>query len=135
MDKITSIQGVQANKMRFLQKIFPKEHNHAPNVQNRPRFNIFWFLMLILYIIYIGYQQVQFITWEQLGKFYSGTSTFKCWESTTAIFVCGYLFTLIKAKDDQSVLKNCQVKNIFQPDFFFASFILTIMVQHGKVYF
>ena len=41
MDKMTSISGVQANKMPFFQKICPKNHTHAPNVQNRPRFNIF----------------------------------------------------------------------------------------------
>ena len=71
---------------------------------------------------------------EQLGKFYSAFSTFKCHWSTAAGLVYEYLFTLVKAKDDQRVFKSCQVKNIFQPGFF-SSFILTIMVQHGKVYF
>ena len=134
MDKITSMQGGQPNKMSFRQKICPKNHTHAPNVQNRPRFNIFWFLILILYIIYIGKQQVLFITQEQLGNFYSAISTFKCWGSTAAVFVCEYLFTLVKAKDDQMVLKNCHVKNISQLGFF-CIIILTITVQHGKVYF
>ena len=70
----------------------------------------------------------------QLGKLYSATSTFKCRGSTVAVLVCEYFFTLAKVKDDQSVLKSCQAKNIFQPEFF-SSFILTIMLQNGKVYF
>ena len=37
-----------------------------------------WFLMLFIYIINIGYQQVQFITQEQLGKSQPAISTFKC---------------------------------------------------------
>ena len=121
--------------MSFFQKICPKKHTHAPNVQNRPRFNIVWFLVLILYIIYIVQQQVLFIMQEQLENFYSATSTFKCSVSTAAVFVCEYLFTLVKAKYDQSVLKNCLVRNTFQPGFFLASFILTIIVQHGKAFF
>ena len=36
---------------------------------------------------------------------------------------CEYLFTLVKAKDNQSVLKNCLVKNIFQPEFFIIIYI------------
>ena len=72
---------------------------------------------------------------EQLGNFFSAASAFNCWDSTAVVFVCEYLFTLVKAKDDQSILKNCQVKSVFQPGFFFASFILTIMVQYLKVYF
>ena len=39
--------------------------------------------------------------------------------STAAVLICEYLFTLVKAKDDQSVLKSCQAKNIFQPGVFF----------------
>ena len=133
MDKTTSVQGVQANKMPFFQKICPEKHTHAPNVQNRPRFNIFWFLILIPYIISIGQYQALFITQEQLGNFYSETN-FKCQMSTAAVIVCEYLFTLVKTNDDQSLLKNCKVKHTFQPGFF-ASFILAIMGQHGKVYF
>ena len=56
--------------------------------------------------------------------------------STEAVLVCEYLFTLVEGKDDQSILKSCHAKYIFQPGFFFSSFILTIMVQyHVKVYF
>ena len=134
MDKVTCIYGVQANKMPFFQNICPKKRTHCRNIQNRLRCNIFWFLILILYIIYIRQQQVLFITQEQLGNFYCATSTFKCWGSTAVVFVSDYILTLVKARDDQSVLKNCQVKKIFQPGFF-SSFILTIMLQHGKVYF
>ena len=71
---------------------------------------------------------------EQIGKFYSATSNFKCRGSTAAVLVCEYLFTLVKAKDDQNVIKSCQVRNILQPGFF-SSFILAIKLEHGKVYF
>ena len=135
MDKMTSTSRVQANKMPFSQKICPKKPTHDPNVQNRPGFNIFWFLILIIFVIYIRQQQVLFITQGQLGKLYPATSNFKCQGSTAAVLVCEYLFTLLKAKDDQGALESCQVKNIFQPGIFFLSFILTIMVEHGKVYF
>ena len=37
---------------------------------------------------------------EQLGKFYSATLTFKCMGSAAAVLV--WIFTLVKAKDDQS---------------------------------
>ena len=37
--------------------------------------------------------------------------------------VCEYLFTLVKAKDGQSVLKSCQEKKIFQPGFFVIIYI------------
>ena len=40
------------------------------------------------------------------------------------VLFCEYLFTLVKSKDDHSVLKTYQVKNIFQPG-----------VQHGKFIF
>ena len=78
MDKITSIQGVQANKMPFFRKFALKKHTHGRNVQNRPRFNMFLVLILILYIIYIfAKQQVLFITQEKLGNFYSATLAYK----------------------------------------------------------
>ena len=35
------------------------------------------FLILFIYIIDTGYSQVVFITYEELGKSYSETSTFK----------------------------------------------------------
>ena len=35
-----------------------------------------------------------------------------------SVLVCEYLFILVKAKDDQSVLNSDQEKNIFQPGFF-----------------
>ena len=56
------------------------------------------------------------------------------WGFTAAVLVCEYLFTLVKPKDHQSVWKSCHAKNTFQPGYF-SSFILTIMVQYGKVYF
>ena len=124
--------GASAQKALCSENLSEK-HTHVPNVQNRPRFNIFWFLILIPYIISIGQYQALFITQEQLGNFYSETN-FKCQMSTAAVIVCEYLFTLVKTKDDQSLLKNCKVKHTFQPGFF-ASFILAIMGQHGKVYF
>ena len=65
---------------------------------------------------------------------YSATSTFKCRGSTAAVPICEYLFTLLKVKGDQNVLKSCHAKNISQPGFL-SSFILTIMVHYGKVYF
>ena len=45
------------------------------------------FLILIIYIINIGYWQVLFIAEEQLGKSYSATCTFKCGGYTAAILV------------------------------------------------
>ena len=51
------------------------------------------FLILFIYIINIGQLQVLFIIWEQLGKSYSATSTFKCRGSTAAVLVT---FTVIK---------------------------------------
>ena len=66
--------------------------------------------------------------YKQLGKFYSAILTFKCRGSTAAVLVCEYLFTLVKAKDDQSILKSCHAKDIFQPGVF-SLFILTIMVH------
>ena len=32
MDKVTSIYGVQANKMPFFQNICPKKHTHPRNI-------------------------------------------------------------------------------------------------------
>ena len=115
--KMASIQGVHANKMPFFWKIFPKKRTHTPNVQNRLLLNIFWFLIFIIYIIYITQQQVLFIMQVQLGKFYSATSNFKCWGSTAVLLVCEYLFTLVKPKGDQSILKSCQESNISQSGF------------------
>ena len=45
------------------------------------------FLLLFIYTIIIKYWQVLFITWEQIGKSNSATSTFKCWGSTGAALV------------------------------------------------
>ena len=44
---------VQTKKMPFSQKICPKNRTQAPNVSNKPGFNIFWFLILIILVIYI----------------------------------------------------------------------------------
>ena len=52
------------SKMSFSQKICRKKHTHVPNAQNSPRFNTFWFLILILCRIYIGQWQVLFMTQE-----------------------------------------------------------------------
>ena len=61
--------------------------------------------------------------YKQLGKFGSATSTFKFRGSTAAVLVCEYLFTLVKAKDDQSILKSCWEKSIFQIRFFIIIYI------------
>ena len=45
------------------------------------------FLLLFIYTINIKYWQVLFITWKQIGKSYSATSTFKCCGSTGAVLV------------------------------------------------
>ena len=58
-----------------------------------------------------------------ISKFHSASSTFKCQGSTVAVLVCEYLFTLVKVKDDQSFLKNCQKINIFEPRFFVIIYI------------
>ena len=100
---------LQAKKKLFFRKFALKTTLMPPMSIIGPGL-IFLFLILILYIIYIGQQQVLFITQEQLGNFYSATSTFKCQGSTATVFVCEYLFT-------------------------FSSFISTIRVKHGKVYF
>ena len=53
---------------------------------------------------------------------------------SVGLLVFEYLFTLLKAKDDQSVLNICQVKNIFLPEFFFIIYI-NYHGTYGKVYF
>ena len=132
---MTFIQGVQTNRIPFIKKICPPKNAPIPPMARMDTGLIsFWFLILLIYAINIGQQQVLFITQKQLGKFGSATSTFKFRESTAAALVCEYLFTLVQAKDDQSILKSCWEKNIFQIRFQ-SSFILIIMAQHGKVYF
>ena len=54
-------------------------------------------------------------------------------EVTAAVLVCEYLFTVVKVKDRQSV-QVVRKKTFFSQNFL-SAFILTIMVQHGKVYF
>ena len=52
---------------------------------------------------------------------------------TAAELVCEYLFALVKIKDGPSV-QVVRKRTFFTHDFL-SLFILTIMVQHGKVYF
>ena len=129
---MTSVQGVQANKMPFFKKFALKTHSRSQCL-DRPWFNRFWFFKFIIYIIYIRQQQVLFLTQKQLETYYSATSTFNCWGFTGAVLVYEYLFNLVKAKDDRSVLKNCQVKKMFQPGIFWGFFCIIIYINyHGR---
>ena len=56
------------------------------------------FLILFIYIISIGQQLVLFITWEQLVKSYSATSTFKCWGSALQLYLLGYASVVMPSK-------------------------------------
>ena len=42
---------------------------------------------------------------------------------TAGVVNCKYLFTLVKTKDSQSVLKICQGNNIFKRDLFLIIYI------------
>ena len=70
---------------------------------------------------------------EQLGKFYSVTSTFKCKDSTAAVLV--WIFTLVKAQRWSKCSEKLSSKEHFSAGGFFSSFILAIIAQHGKVNF
>ena len=95
----------------------------------------FRFLRLFIYVTNIGQVLVQvlFITYEQLRTFFSTALNIKCWGSTAAVLICKYLFTFVKVKDSESVLKSCLEKAFFSQDFL-SSFILTIRVQYGKIF-
>ena len=51
--------------------------------------------------------------------------------STAAVLVSEYLFSLVKAKGHQNVLKSFQEKNIFEPEFF----AITYINYHGTCLF
>ena len=115
----------------------PPPQSLTPNIQDRPWFNILWFLIFIIYHYLHNLHCTIASSFYNVGttrKMLLCNFDFECLGSTAAVLVLEYLFTLVKAKVNQSVLKICQVKNIFQP-WIFLSFILTTMVQHGKVYF
>ena len=87
-DKNDVYLGGASKQNAIFQKICSKKRTHAPNVHLH---------RAIASSIYkVG----------TISKILLCDWTFKCLGSTATVLVCEYLFTLVKAKDDQSVLES-----------------------------